>query len=59
MGWGGRSEETTGGYMLCMRPSALQHSDMIFRKDHRNCDVLDVVEVLVETGDEAEFCILG
>lgn len=40
-----------------LSPAAL--SDMIFRKDHRNCDVLDVVEVLVETGDEAEFCILG
>lgn len=31
----------------------------IFRKDHRNREVLDVVEFLVETGEEAEFCIPG
>lgn len=48
--------------MLCvahviLTPIAL--SDMIFRKDHRNCEVFDVVEVLVETGKEAEFYILG
>ena len=42
---------------VALSPTAL--SVTISRKDHRNCDVLDVVEVLVETGDEAEFCILG
>lgn len=34
-------------------------SDTIFRKDHRNREILDVVVFLVETGEEAEFCILG
>lgn len=42
---------------VALSPTAL--SDTISRKDHRNCDMLDVVQVLVETGDEAEFCILG
>ena len=45
--------------MLCaahvtLTPTAL--SDVIFRKDHRNCEVLDVVEALVEIGEDAEFC---
>lgn len=42
---------------VALSPTAL--SDTISRKDHRNCDMLDVVQVLVETGDEAEFSILG
>lgn len=42
---------------VALSPTAL--SDTISRKDHRNCEMLDVVQVLVETGDEAEFCILG
>ena len=42
-----------------MTPTSAALSDTNFRKDHRKCAVLDVVEFLVEAGEEAEFCILG
>lgn len=52
--------EMKGGHELGAHdPTSAALSDTNFRKDHRKCAVLDVVEFLVEAGEEAEFCILA
>lgn len=58
----GRRDLGTGGRGGCAVPVALTPQcspTSVFRKDHRKFEVLDVVEFLVETGEEAEFCFLG